>query len=267
MAFRCSMGFSKVPNTYCNKWNLGTLIVLTILLLVSCLLKVWTYVTPWDLWVVTQTGDCPFFHLLGHCRWHRSNVMAVGRSSLSQSQIQHPVALWIAVNLSSLHSSVRKVRMQSWKYRSKNKQHPRSIKRAYVPIAGMENSRAGANNETIYIHAATFLACCCKYRLTSNWEVWILLKVQSIALENKCWFWTNYLFIAKSFSFIISLQIGSALEDRIRFKSRVSLKHSLQMKVFSKHYSNALEHKLLSCFLWLCTAPGLKTGISGIHSG
>lgn len=222
------------------------------------------------LWVVSQTGDCPFIYLLGHCRWDRSKVMAVGRSSLSQPWIQHPVTLWRAENLSSSHSSVRKVRMQSWKYRSKNKQHPRSIKRAYVPIAGMENSRAGANNETIYIHAATFLACCCKYRLTSNWEVWILLKVLSIALENKCWFWTNYLFITKSFSFIISLQIGSALNDRIGFKSRVSLKYLIQMKVFSKHYSTPLEHKLLNCFLWLCidfSAPGLKKGVSGIHSG
>lgn len=95
-------------------------------------------------------------------------------------------------------------------------------------------------------------------------------KLQSITLENKCWFWTNYLFIAKSFSFIISLQIGSALEDRIRFKSRVSLKHLLQMKVFGKHCSNPLEHKLLNCFLWLCidfSAPALQTGVSGIHSG
>lgn len=42
------------------------------------------------------------------------------------------------------------------------------------------------------------------------------------------------------------------------------------MKVFSKHYSNPLEHKLLNCFLWLSidfSAPGLKTGVSGIHSG
>lgn len=42
------------------------------------------------------------------------------------------------------------------------------------------------------------------------------------------------------------------------------------MKVFGKHYSNPLEHKLLKCFLWLCidfSAPGLKTAVSGIHSG
>lgn len=42
------------------------------------------------------------------------------------------------------------------------------------------------------------------------------------------------------------------------------------MKAFSKHYSNSLEHKLLNCFLWLCidfSAPGLKTGVSGIYSG
>lgn len=48
MAFRCSMGFSKVPNTRCNEWNLGTLIVLKILLRVSFLLEFGTYITPWD---------------------------------------------------------------------------------------------------------------------------------------------------------------------------------------------------------------------------
>lgn len=78
------------------------------------------------------------------------------------------------------------------------------------------------------------------------------------------------MFITKSFSFIISLQIGSALEDRIRFKRRVSLKHLIQMKVLGKHYSNPQEHDILNCFLWLCIdflAPGLKSGISEIPSG
>lgn len=45
-----------------------------------------------------------------------------------------------------------------------------------MPIAGMENSRAGANNETIYIHAATFPAYCSKYRLTPHQEMGIPLK-------------------------------------------------------------------------------------------
>lgn len=47
MAFRCSMGFSKAANTRCNKWNLGTWIVLKILLLVSFLKEILTYMKPW----------------------------------------------------------------------------------------------------------------------------------------------------------------------------------------------------------------------------
>jgi len=42
------------------------------------------------------------------------------------------------------------------------------------------------------------------------------------------------------------------------------------MKVFGKHFSKLPEHKLLNSFLGLCmdfSAPDLKTGVSGIHSG